>query len=79
MNGPDPALVAYVQRRLYRTRHRDAERHTLARREAARIRAAAYADALMGDGLYPSDYADGPLPGLAHDYGYPCHCRGCER
>lgn len=43
MNGPDPALVAYVQRRLQLTRHRDAERHTLARREAARIRSHAYA------------------------------------
>jgi len=42
MNSPDPAIVAYVQRRLYRSRHRDAERHTLARREAARIRANAY-------------------------------------
>ena len=42
MNSPDPALCAYVQRRLYRSRHRDAERHTLARREAARIRSHAY-------------------------------------
>jgi len=42
MNSPDPALVDYIQRRIQRTRHRDAERHTLARREAARIRANAY-------------------------------------
>jgi hypothetical protein len=42
MNSPDPAIVEYVQRRLLRTRHRDSERHTLARREAARIRAHAY-------------------------------------
>jgi hypothetical protein len=43
MNSPDPALVDYIQRRIQRTRHRDAERHTLARREASRIRAHAYA------------------------------------
>lgn len=54
MNSPDPAIVAYVQRRLYRSRHRDAERHTLARREAARIRAHAYARALDAMTIHPA-------------------------
>jgi hypothetical protein len=70
MNSPDPALVEYIQRRLHRTRHRDAERHTLARREASRIRAAAYALAPCDD-CRDSDLT--PQPAVPGTYYCPDH------